>query len=140
MPLLSAMSDDALISVRLMEPGDRAFVAASWFESYWKATASQEMDYETYKAGQSARIDRALNEGLTHVVYAKQYPDEILGYAVFTGEARNVLQYVYVKSVYRKQGIASGLARRAVDFTHKTRAGQPLVKKLNLKFNPYAVP
>ena len=131
---------DALISVRLMAPEDRAFVAASWFESYWKGTMNQVVDYTTYKEGQAAVIDKALNSGLTHVVYAQQYPDEILGYAVFTGVGRDVLQYVYVKSVYRRQGIATGLARRARAYTHKTRAGQPLVKSLKLRFDPYAVP
>jgi len=131
---------DALISVRLMAPEDRAFVAASWFESYWKGTMNQVVDYAVYNPGQAALIDKALDEGLTHVVYAKQYPDEILGWANFTGVHRDVLQYVYVKSVYRKQGIATGLCRRARAYTHKTRAGQPLVKSLRLRFDPYAVP
>jgi GNAT superfamily N-acetyltransferase len=128
-----------------MLPSDRPFVASSWFESYWKATASQEMDFPIYRAGYSQQIDRALNIAQTIIVHSAEFPDEILGYAVFTPNpetaTRDVLQYVYVKSVYRRQGIASGLVRsRAKYYTHKTRLGEKLLEKFHVAFNPFLIP
>jgi GNAT superfamily N-acetyltransferase len=138
------MSDAPLIGSRNMSPGDRPFVASSWFESYWKATASQEMDFPVYRAAYPQRIDRALDIAQTLVVHSAEFPDEILGYAVFTPNpetsARDVLQYVYVKSVYRRQGIATGLIRRATKYTHKTRLGEKLLEKHDVTFNPFLIP
>jgi GNAT superfamily N-acetyltransferase len=128
----------APVGVRLATADDMRFVAASWFESYWKAVASQEgMDYLTaYRPGQDALIRRLVGRSETIVAHAVDIPDEILGYAVLEDD---VLHYVYVKSVYRRRGIATGLVRaRAKRYSQRTRLGEKLVKPLALEFNPYA--
>lgn len=125
-----------IIGVRLALPDDMRFVSASWFESYWKATMVQEMpEYASYKAGQDALIRRLVERSQVTVAFAKEVPDEILGYAVMEGE---VLHYAYVKSVYRRHGICKGLIRsRAARYTHKTRLGEKVAETLELEFNPY---
>lgn len=125
------------IGVRRAILDDMRFVAASWFESYWKSTAIQEMSFGTYKPGQDALINRLIDRSEIFVAHAAGVPDEILGYAVIEGD---VLHYTYVKSVYRRHGIARGLVRsRAKRYTHRTRLGEKIAKALNLGYDPYAV-
>ena len=128
------MSD--LIGVREALESDRPFIASSWFESYWKATARQEgLAYGLYQFGQGRLIDALLARSRTLVVHAAEMPDEILGYAVLE---RDILHYAYIKSVYRRRGIALGLIRKhAKSYTHKTRLGEKVARALSLTFDPY---
>jgi GNAT superfamily N-acetyltransferase len=121
-----------------MSPDDERFVRASWFESYW-------MDYQRergiafadYKAGQNRRIETLLERSEVLVAFAPAAPDEILGYAVIEGEA---LHYTYVKSIYRRRGIATGLIRsRAKTYSVKTPGMKKLLAKVPLQFNPYTI-
>lgn len=125
-----------MISVRHAEPGDMAFVRSAWFQSFWHETMREkEITFEDYKVGQNRRMDRLIDAGETLVAYAADVPDEILGFAVFGDDT---LHYVYVKTVYRRRGIATGLIRsRAKSYSCKT----PLFRKMKmqLQYNPYAV-
>ena len=133
------MSLESLISLRPMNPDDQRFVASSWFESYWKGAALKSgMPFSAYKAGQDMRIRNLLARSQTLIVYATSIPDEILGYAVLEPASGSV-HWVYVKSAYRREGIATALCKgRFRWYTHASgAAGTRLARKLGLEFNPY---
>lgn len=116
---------------------DLRFVAASWFESYWKATClASGMDYSTFKAGQGNRIRRLLDGSAVTVAYFEAAPDEILGYVVAQGD---ICHYCYVKKDFRRQLIAARLLAGLHSFTHHTHAGAMVASSLGMKFNPYAL-
>jgi GNAT superfamily N-acetyltransferase len=117
-----------------MTPTDEAFIAASWFESFWKRRAlGQGITYEDYKAGQGALIERLMRSSTVTVAFATEVPDEIAGYSVVEGDT---LHYVYVKKDYRLLGIGSSLVPEGTRFvSHDT--GRPFVLRIGLKFNPY---
>lgn len=125
-----------LIRVRLAVQDDLRFVCASWFESYWKLNAkSTGVAYEEYKHGQDRRIRKALERSKVQVLYASEIPDELLGFSVVEGP---ILHYAYVKSVYRREGLASKLCEGTHYYTHRTaKAGQAFCAYLNLKYDPY---
>ena len=133
------MSLGSIISVRAMVPDDERFVAASWFESYWKLHASKSrLPFLDYRAGQDARIRRLMARSVVKVVYATKIPDEIIAYGVFEPD-KSTVHWVYVKSAYRHEGIATALLKNKYKwYTHASgNAGNKLAEKLGLVFNPY---
>lgn len=50
---------------------------------------------------------------------------------------RPVTHFIYVKFPYRRTGIGSVLAAATDFYTHKTRAGALLARKLGALYNPY---
>lgn len=71
------------------------------------------------------------------VCAASEEPDQILGWVAIEVMPENVgtiLHYVYVKELYRREGLAKELISRAIPnknpvyFTHETRAGLKLIK------------
>lgn len=132
------MSSLPEVGVRRATTDDMRFVSASWFESYWKATARDlGVPFGAYKPGQDALIRRLTAAGDVLVAYLISVPDEILGYSVIENET---LHYVYVKSVYRRQGIATGLIQhRAARYSHKTRGAKWIAASLGLTYDPYTL-
>lgn len=126
------------VDVRVATPDDMRFVCASWFESYWKNYARDAgVEYSRYRPGQDGLIKDILKTATVNVVYYTPVPDEILGYCVVEGDC---LHYVYVKSVYRRQGIAKGLlAGRVARYSHKTRGVRWVAASLGLVFDPYTL-
>lgn len=117
-----------------MEPSDERFVYASWFESFLKANRLHDIPFEVYKVGMQARIERLIKRSEVRVACATAVPDEILGYAVVENGA---LHWLYVKSVYRRQGIARTLAWGTLCYTHKPSSdGQKFARALNLQYQP----
>jgi hypothetical protein len=125
--------------IREATDDDRRFVAASWYDDYWKRWGEKNVSRPTYHTGQGTRIDNLLVSCLTLVAYFPQAPDEVLGWACMEG---SVLHYCYVKAVYRRRGIASGiLAGKGIKvYTHATdAAGKAFARSLDVAFNPYKV-
>lgn len=124
------------VAVRLAGPGDMAFVSASWFECYWKATARDaNIPYGTYRPAQDALIRRLLARSKTLVAYAREIPDEIAGYIVLEGDCAH---FLYVKHVYRRMGIATGLAKDVTKrYSHATKLGTRIARAKGIHFDPY---
>jgi len=125
------------VKVRKVKKADLPFILSSWFESYWKAHASKRgLAYETYKSYQDDLIKRLLHRSLVLVACPVFDDTEILGYSVTEG---STLHYVYVKSVYRRMGIATGLASMPLTvYTHGAeKPGRRFAESLGLLFNPY---
>jgi hypothetical protein len=126
------------LTIRLAQPADMNFVAASWFTSYWKNTARAEgIEQPVYTRGMNQLIDGLLQRSDVIVAVLDEVPDEILGYAVVEDGA---CHWVYVKSVYRRRGIATGLLRStARRFSLQTSQGKKLAAKLGLAYDPFSL-
>jgi GNAT superfamily N-acetyltransferase len=124
------------LSIRLATNQDERFIHSSFHTAYWKTHAHKHLTKSVYDPGQDARIDRLLARSRVLVAFFPEVPDEVLGYSVVEGDA---LHYVYVKAVYRRRGIGTGLVEgRATCYTHATdREGRAFLERMSLKFNPY---
>lgn len=125
------------VMVRPLRASDVNFIRSSWFESLWKNGARHdEVPYDVFSKGQAALILRLLESSTVRIVHPTGLEEHICGYSVVEGEA---LHWVYVRSAYRRLGIASGLVPEGTKYyTHRAGGtGKQFVKKLNLLFNPY---
>lgn len=129
--------DGPTLVVRTATDDDMNFIAASWFESFWKgAMRDTGMPFMSYKAGQDALIRRLVKASTVVVVAAAVAPDEIVGYAVREGP---VAHYVYVKQAYRRLGIGKRLVEGCLLYTHQTRAGERVARSIDAQYDPYAL-
>lgn len=95
-----------MIRTRNATVDDLRFVRASWFESYLKARRYEHEDFDIFRVGMNARMDKVLAFATVTVAYPENVPDEIVGYAVHDFEH---LHYVYVKADYRRRGAGTML-------------------------------
>lgn len=72
------------------------------------------------------------------VATLEDVPDEVVGWACREFE-RPVLHMVYVKQPYRRQGVARVLIHGVTEYSHRTPAGEAILKKVGALYNPYAV-
>ena len=88
---------------------DEAFVLATWIKSNRNSPATRAFPSPIYLIGQRHRIMRLLNKAGTRITVAcdSEEPSLIYGYAVWTDD--DILHYVYVKSTYRRLGVAKRL-------------------------------
>lgn len=123
-----------MIITRRAAPDDLRFIHSSWLRSYWESGAAPKVDYKTYHDGFGAIVDNLAPSSLVAAFEAA--PTEIAGYVVREGP---IVHWVYVKHVYRRQGIAEALLHGAKEFTLCTKAGKELAQRLQMHFNPWAV-
>lgn len=128
-----------MLDTRFATTDDLRFVRDSWFESFRRGGFAPDIGFDVFQEGQRNLIHYLTEKPLSPVVvaFAEKTPDEILSWICFHGP---VVHYVYTKSAYRKMGLADNLL--AIHgpfkfFTHPTRAGMKLAKKLQLRYNPY---
>lgn len=124
------------IHVRPALESDKAFVHSSWFQSYWKNHAIDKIPREVYNKHQDSLIDSLLARSYISVAYIPEVPDEILGWSVVEG---HTLHWAYVKSLYRKNGIARMVIPVGLKYySHSTNApGRKFLERLGMQFNPY---
>lgn len=121
-------------SVRPAIDADITFVRASWHTNFWKF-ARKRLEKKVYDPEQERRINRLVFKSRVLVAFFPEVPDEILGWSCISGDT---LHYVYVKSVYRRRGIATGLVPGVKTYTHATdRVGEAFAKSIGAQFNPY---
>jgi len=130
-----------------MHDDDRRFIEASFFESYLKTLRLRDLPFEVYKYGMNHRIERLLSESRCIVACAKVAPDEVLGYCIYQENySPPHVHYIYVKSMYRRQGIGKSLVEASVRlFTHDgapcythtpTPDGRKFFDALEMTFEP----
>lgn len=93
------------------------------------------MDYADFRASHSQYMAEHVRDHTVRIVEFEGVP-EILGYAV-VNEFKQTVYWVYVKSPYRRQGLASSLVEDMLYYTCDTKAGRKLALANQLKFNPY---
>lgn len=134
---------EPLVIIREMREADRRFVESSFFESYLKALGLRTLPFEVFKHGMNMRIERLMRTSFVLVAAPKAAVGEILGYALVDRE-HGATHWMYVKALFRRQGIATQLARvvsqRAKHrntYTHQpSKEGLKFLRALGMEFNP----
>lgn len=143
------------LRIRDWDLEDWPFVLSSWLRSYHdRPSESPAVDVpnELYfaDAGQHGIVTSIFNDVDTRIVVACSEDDwrAIFGWAAFGPTEPATLHYVYVKSPYRKLGVARALLSRLTDepqpetihCTHWTRALRTWrARGLPYVYNPYAL-
>lgn len=107
-----------------------------WFLSFRNNDKHTQMiRQDVYDRGQNALIAHLIEVCPPIVATLEAVPDEIVGW-VCRDIRKPIAHYVYVKHAFRRIGIASVLIHGTRYHTHRTRAGDLLVKATSL-YNPY---
>lgn len=132
-----------LFEVRPAKDSDKAFILATflrgvYYGDSWFSLIPKDIFMNNYKY----IAEDLLSNPNTIVTIAclPEDPDVILGYSIL-GKYYQRLDWVYVKSAWRRKGIAKALVPKLpTEATHLTAVGKILMKKFpGLVFNPFAV-
>lgn len=127
--------------IRMYDPeNDHNFILNSWLKSYRYNDASQAISIpkEIYYTVQAALIHKLLINYPTFVMCDESDPSIIWGYINFETES-NTVNYIYMKSAFRRLNLASkllsdaGIDKTSINTTHLTS----MVDHRNLIYNPY---
>ena len=132
---LMANDDSKMIIVREYNPGmDAPLLFSSWRNCLWfDANPGDKKPNPIFFRMTTKKINCLLRDPQTKVKIACLQDDanEIKGYSVITNQT---IQFLYVKSDYRKQGIATLLSRGFHDIVKPmTKIGIAIALKKNLK-------
>lgn len=126
------MNDD-VFRVRQRQPGDDNLIAASFFESWRRGGRAPEVQFPIYKEGAGRAIQRLLERSYATILYVDGVPNEIAAWSLDEGDT---LHYIYVKNIYRRQGLGSFLLGKLFKYhSHETKAFKYL--KSSTQFNPW---
>lgn len=124
------------LQIRLALPSDHNFILATWLKSFRELTTNKPVpEKEIYYREHQEKIKSHLESGKC-LIATTDDQDQICGFVCFTGDA---VHYVFVKTVFRRFGIANMLLDAAVgmrQFSHFTKFS-PFFKRRNLSYNPY---
>lgn len=123
-------------SIREATDADLRFCHSSWHTDFWKTHAHKHISREVYDLSMDRRIDRLVQRSRVLVAFFPEVPDEVLGWSCLEVDT---LHYVYVKGVYRRTGIGTGLVRGLAKwYTHPTdREGRAFMERQSLLYNPF---
>lgn len=138
------MSDfKGLYLIRDVKDEDKSFILATflrglYYGDSWFSLIPKDIFMDNYKL-----IAQAIVNNPTNKIMVACLPDDkdvILGYSIL-GEDFQTIHFCYVKSAWRKNGIARSLCpQRPTRVTHLTGLGRELVKKFEkCIFNPFAL-
>lgn len=141
------MAQDLPYRARAIEPGDEKLIFATWLNSF-EPYRDRRVPRDLYYAEQHALISKLLAESVKSghglVACTKDDPSMIVGW--LSGRPGGVLDYVFVKSIYRRMGVAKFLldsfnVRPMAAFTHYTEV-VPMLRIAGLLpngavYNPY---
>lgn len=106
-------------TIRAVNNEDIPFVLSSWLKSYRYSQAARNVVNDIYfseQVGQKARILEMLSDCRTLVACDEEEGDCIYGWICaesIEGSVPPVVHYVYVKSSYRRRGLARALLKAA---------------------------
>ena len=118
-------------SHRSAVPADIPFIVHTW-KTYVHDTQFSWSDPTEFHRFFLPRIHQLLEASKTLVACSDSDSDLIQGFIVVNGKTLHAL---YVKSIFRGMGIASGLLS-SFPGLKQSSCWSPSLKKLNLKFNP----
>jgi ribosomal protein S18 acetylase RimI-like enzyme len=135
------------IEVRAAYIEDLPFIFATLLRSYRHAsTFARKISNEVFYKYHHMFLDQCLKrpESKVMVAHPKNDPNVILGYILSETRAdgEEVVHYTYVKKSFREMGVARALwatldKDKKYVITHYTMDADWIVKKFNLKYNPY---
>lgn len=124
-----------MLTIRAGTPGDRAFVVSTMLKSLRSGCHFyRKMDKIAFQKNYNRIVDRLLDIAEVRVACLIEDPDIIIGYAICRD---SVLDYVYVKSLWRQKGIAKSLCGGVTTVSHLTSVAEPIILKHGIRFNPF---
>ncbi len=133
------MDKSKLITIRDGQPGDVNFIYATWLKGLrFGNDLFREIPAKVYFEAYHKVVEALLNRPgvVIRVACLLEDPDVILGYSVSKGDR---LDYVFVKTAWRKIGIAKNLVPPTIRVaTHLTKEGLSILRKRpDMHFNPF---
>lgn len=132
-----------MFEFRQYKPEDKNFVITSWCESFrrshYSGTMSDNLYFDSMRAHLEDLITRPGTQVLLCTAPQESPPNDILGFACY---ATGVLHFLYVKHLFRGNGVARALLKRTGleaggVYTHKTKASIDYAKAHNgWQFDP----
>jgi len=141
-------NDDVKLTLRDYTPNDRHFILATWLRGlFYGDTWFSQIPKAIFMENYHRALERVFSTPGVKIKVACLADDKdvILGYSVYrtlnhNGIDINVLDWVFVKSAWRKIGLAKKLIPPSIEAcTHLTKSGTSIIKcKLpNVIFNPF---
>lgn len=136
------MSDfRGLYDIRPFRDNDKSFILATflrglYYGDSWFSLIPKSIFMDNYKHVIEAVVHSP--KTLIGVACLKEDSDVIIGYSIMSMDCKTI-HWVYVKSAWRKQGIARSLLPQSPDtVTHLSALGKSLMLKFpNTIFNPF---
>lgn len=134
-----------LVVTRDYLPNDKNFILATWLRGlYYGESWYRDIPKDIFMANYHTILEKILaTPGLSVKVSCLKDDNEvILGYSVYHKlNELIVLDWIFVKSAWRRIGIGKGLVPQGVMFvTHLTKVGKALMPKIpNVQFNPFLI-
>lgn len=130
-----------MISIRSLRPSDEVFIYSTmlrglYYGNSWFSKIPRKLFVENYKKVIEHTFKRPDLD--IKVACVKNDPDEIKGYSILLNHEK-ALMWVFVKKMWRKNGIAKALVPSTVqEVMNLTTLGDELLKKYpNIVFNPF---
>lgn len=130
-----------LYDVRDYKDSDKSFVMATFLRGLyhgdtWFSLIPRNIFMDNYKHVIASLVANPTNT--IKVACLREDPDVIIGYSVL-GHNFQTVHWVYVKSAWRKRGIAKSLVPQyPTSFTHLSAVGKSLMSKYpTAVFNPF---
>jgi len=128
--------------IRSPDVEDLNFILDTWLKSYRQhsKTFKSFISSKDYTDGYRKVILTLLQHSTVHIAHSIDDKNQIYGYAVSN---KGVVHYVYVKSPFRRFGIAKTLCNEFsknndIEFyTHYTHYAKGLVSTLSARYNPF---
>lgn len=112
---------------------DAPFIFSSWRNSVWYDSHVTDKIDSSFYHQKTQEIKKTISDQKTHIKMAvlKRNPEHLIGYVVINN---SVIEFVYVKLDYRKQGVATILCKGLTKVvTPMTKIGASIVKRLKLE-------
>lgn len=89
---------------------DESFIYSSWLKSYKNSPHTRRWSDQSYDKYQRSKIASLLTRSIVIVARPVDWNDGILGWLCYEQtDAKYFLHYIYVKTAYRRNGIAARL-------------------------------
>lgn len=128
-----------LVAIRGPQADDVNFIYASWLRGlYYGNTFFGEIPKDIFMSKYHKALEGILLRATVRVACLKEDPEVILGYSVSrTTEAGETLDWLFVKSAWRRIGIGKSLVPNKIQaVTHMTKVGRSLKPK-DCIYNPF---
>jgi hypothetical protein len=114
-----------IVTIRSYRSSDDPFIFSSWRNAVWfDSNKTDKIDSDFYHK-KTKEIRQCIEESKVNIASLKSDPDFLVGYAVIKDQ---VVEFVYVKLDYRKQGIATILCRGLKLGAPITKVGKAILR------------
>ena len=126
-----------MLVVRKSKEEDKAFIYSTMLRGlYYGCDYFTSIDKQAFFANYPRVLDRLLDVADVSIACLADDEDVIVGFSI---TRPNIIDYCFVKTPFRKQGVAKLLLGGAVFSytTHLTKPGAAIARKMELKHNPF---